>query len=74
MAGLTFSQDGEATVSEWGIDSFPNIADHGPIWSHFGVFGQPAAIVVTANGSVLGHMGDLDKAGFLALVDRARAT
>ncbi len=73
MAGLAPDEDGLATVEEWGIDSFPNISDRGPIWGAFGVFGQPAAIVVTADGNVLGHMGALDKAGFQDLVDRARA-
>ncbi|MDP7599190.1 MAG: hypothetical protein QGH55_05300 [Acidimicrobiales bacterium] len=73
MAGLAPNEDGLAAVEEWGIGTFPNIADRGPIWSRFGVFGQPAAIVVAADGGALGHMGALDKAGFQDLVDRARA-
>jgi hypothetical protein len=36
------------------------------------VFGQPASVVVTADGSVTGHMGDLDADGFADLVERAR--
>ncbi|HJO99829.1 MAG: hypothetical protein QGI41_05570 [Acidimicrobiales bacterium] len=73
MAGLAPNEDGLTAVEEWGIGSFPNISDRGPIWSAFGVFGQPAAIVVTAEGSVLGHMGALDKAGFQDLMDRAHS-
>jgi len=73
VAGLAPSEDGLGTIEEWGIGSFPNIADRGPIWATFGVFGQPASIVVTANGRVLGHLGALDKEGFQDLMDRARA-
>ena len=73
MAGLAPGEDPLPAVKEWGIGSFPNIADRGPIWATFGVFGQPASIVVTANGRVLGHLGALDKEGFQDLMDRARA-
>jgi hypothetical protein len=37
------------------------------------VYAQPALVVVTAEGNVLGHMGDLDLDGIRNLVDRARA-
>ena len=63
----------EAGVTQFGIDSFPNIADRGELWARFGVYAQPAFVVVTAEGNVLGHMGDLDLNGIRDLVDRARA-
>ncbi len=73
VAGLAPGEDPRPAVEEWGIGSFPNIADTGPVWARFAVFGQPAAIVVTADGGMLGHMGALDEAGFLDLIARARA-
>ena len=63
----------ERGVVQFGISSFPNIADQGELWARFGVYAQPALVVVTAEGKVLGHMGDLDLDGIRNLVDRARA-
>ena len=73
MAGLSPGEDPGHAVDEWGIGSFPNIADYGPVWARFGVLGQPAMIVLTADGTVLGHMGALDLDGIRDLVSRARA-
>ena len=63
----------ERGVAQFRIGSFPNIADRGELWARFGVYAQPALVVVTAEGNVLGHMGDLDLDGIRDLVDRARA-
>ncbi len=55
------------------IDGFVHIADlDGSVWARFGVLRQPASVVVAADGSVTGHMGDLDADGFADLVERAR--
>ncbi len=77
MIGVSSGIDGfEAiamTAAELRIDGFPHIADmDGSVWARFGVFGQPATAVVTAEGTVLGHMGPLDADGFADLVERAR--
>jgi len=58
---------------EWGITSFPNIADEGDVHTAFGVFGNPATAVVSAGGSVVVHAGDIDADEALALLDRARS-
>ena len=63
----------ERGVAQFGIGSFPNIADRGELWARFGVYAQPALVVVTAEGNVLGHMGDIDLNGIRDLVNRARA-
>ena len=63
----------EHGVVQFGISSFPNIADRGELWARFGVYAQPALVAVTAEGKVLGHMGDLDLDGIRDLLDRARA-
>ena len=63
----------ERGVVQFGIGSFPNIADRGALWARFGVYAQPALVVSTAEGNVLGHMGDLDLDGIRDMVDRARA-
>ena len=63
----------ERAVAQFGIGSFPNIADRGELWARFGVYAQPALVVVTIGGNVLGHMGDLDLDGIRNLVGRARA-
>ncbi|MBL77884.1 MAG: hypothetical protein QF575_07860 [Acidimicrobiales bacterium] len=77
MVGVSSGRDGFEAVAdtavELHIDGFPHIADmDGSIWARFGVFGQPASVVVTAEGGVTGHMGDLGAEGFTDLVERAR--
>ena len=77
VIGVSSGVDGfeaiASTAIELHIDGFPHIADlDGSVWARFGVFGQPASVVVTADGTVTGHMGDLDADGFSELVKRAR--
>jgi peroxiredoxin len=77
VIGVSSGVDGfeaiASTAIELHIDGFPHIADtDGSVWARFGVFGQPASVVVTADGAVTGHMGDLDADGFADLVQRAR--
>ena len=77
VIGVSSGVDGfeaiASTAIELHIDGFPHIADlDGSVWARFGVFGQPASVVVTADGAVTGHMGDLHADGFADLVERAR--
>jgi peroxiredoxin len=77
VIGVSSGVDGfeaiASTAIELHIDGFPHIADlDGSVWARFGVFGQPASVVVTADGAVTGHMGDLDADGFADFVERAR--
>ena len=77
VVGVSSGVDGfeaiASTLQQLHIDGFVHIADlDGSVWARFGVFGQPASVVVTADGSVTGHMGDLDADGFADLVERAR--
>jgi len=61
-----------ATAAEWGITGFPNIADDGPVHIGFGIFGHPAAVAISAGGSVVTDTGELDRTGILDLMARAR--
>ena len=77
VVGVSSGVDGfEAIASkaqQLHIDGFVHIADlDGSVWARFGVLRQPASVVVAADGSVTGHMGDLDADGFVDLVERAR--
>ena len=77
VVGVSSGVDGfEAIASraqQLHIDGFVHIADlDGSVWARFGVLRQPASVVVAADGSVTGHMGDLDSDGFADLVERAR--
>ena len=77
VVGVSSGVDGfEAIASkaqQLHIDRFVHIADlDGSVWARFGVLRQPASVVVAADGSVTGHMGDLDADGFADLVERAR--
>ena len=77
VVGVSSGVDGfEAIASraqQLHIDGFvPIAALAGSVWSHFGVLAQPASVVVTSDGNVTGHMGDLDADGFADLVERAR--
>ncbi len=77
VVGVSSGVDGfeaiATTAQQLHIDGFVHIADlDGSVWSRFGVLGQPASVVVTADGLVTGHMGDLDADGFTDLVERAR--
>tara|TARA_B100000678_G_scaffold156634_1_gene130809 strand:+ start:132 stop:410 length:279 start_codon:yes stop_codon:yes gene_type:complete len=77
VVGVSSGVDGfEAIASraqQLHIDGFVHIADlDGSVWARFGVLRQPASVVVTADGNVTGHMGDLDADGFADLVERAR--
>ncbi len=61
------------TVAEWGIDGFPNIADDGEVYLRFGIFGTPAAVAISAGGSMVTDTGELDVQDALDLIDRARS-
>ena len=45
----------------------------GSVWERFGVFGQPASVLVTARGEVTGHMGNLADDAFEEFVERNRS-
>tara|TARA_B100000686_G_C15910760_1_gene534806 strand:- start:85 stop:378 length:294 start_codon:yes stop_codon:yes gene_type:complete len=62
----------EKAVSDLGIGLFPNISDNGEIWNRFGVYAQPALVVVTTEGNVMGHMGTLSLDEIRDLVRRAQ--
>ena len=62
-----------ATAREWGISGFPNIADDGLVHIRFGIFGHPAAVAISAGGSLVTETGELDMQGALDLIDRARS-
>gem|GEM_PF-2249907 len=50
-----------------------NLVDvDGSVWEHFGVFGQPASVLVTTDGEVVGHMGDLTGGAFENFVENNR--
>lgn len=50
-----------------------NLVDlDGSVWEHFGVFGQPAAVLVTVDGEVTGHMGNLTGDAFEDFVESNR--
>lgn len=77
VVGVSSGVDGfeaiATTAQQLHIDGFVHIADlDGSVWSRFGVLAQPASVVVTSDGSVTGHMGDLDADGFTDLIERAR--
>ena len=77
VVGVSSGVDGfeaiATTAQQLHIDGFAHIADmDGSVWARFGVLRQPASVVVAADGSVTGHMGDLDADGFADLVERAR--
>ena len=46
----------ERGVTQFGIGSFPNIADRGELWARFGIYAQPALVVVTIEGLSLIHI------------------
>ena len=61
------------TVDEWGITGFPNIADDGEVHLRFGIVGHPAAVAISAGGSLVTDVSELDVQDALNLIDRARS-
>ena len=60
-------------MNEWGLTGLINLVDiDGSVWERFGVFGQPATVLVTATGDVTGHMGDLTGDAFEKFVETNR--
>ena len=77
IVGVAREGDGldvvSATLNEWGLTGLINLVDlDGSVWERFGVFGQPATVLVTANGDVTGHMGDLTGDAFKEFVEANR--
>tara|TARA_B100001559_G_scaffold314506_1_gene314985 strand:- start:420 stop:608 length:189 start_codon:yes stop_codon:yes gene_type:complete len=60
-------------LKDWGLTGLVNLVDvDGSVWEHFGVFGQPAAVLVTTDGEVIGHMGNLTGDAFENFVESNR--
>ena len=77
IVGVAREGDGldivSTTLNEWGLTGLINLVDlDGSVWERFGVFGQPATVLVTTNGDVTGHMGDLTGDAFKKFVEANR--
>ena len=60
-------------MKDWGLTGLVDLVDvDGSVWEHFGVFGQPAAVLVTTDGGVIGHMGNLTGDAFENFVESNR--
>ena len=64
---------GSATVAEWGITGFPNIADDGEVHARFDVLTHPTAVAVSAGGSLVSTTDEIDVQSAMELIARARA-